>query len=320
LAETGTIAFDRASGSLHVWRIPTNRSGRPDAVRVTDSPLADGCPSVSRNGGLLFFTRRTDDFRQIMAKDLTSGQESVWVETSADKFWPTPDGKGERIAFESRNRDKSSIDLFVSGHGIRTLCTGCSHPASWFRDRAILYTTASGSIAAIDIASNRTQMVVAAPPGFFLSDPDWSPDQDYLLFTSRTESTKQVFAVHMSQSTASAEGRWIPITPEADAADHPRWAVGGSAALYLSKRDGNYCVWSRHFNPNAAEAAGQTTEILPFHTQRFSPNRTGPTVLGVSVSADSVFINVGDVISSIWTGTLKPGLPTFFRSVALQSH
>jgi serine/threonine protein kinase len=320
LAETGAIAFDRASGSLHLWRIPTNRPGRSDAVRVTDSPLSDGCPSVSRDGRRLFFTRRTDDFRQIMAKDLTSGQETVSVETSEDKFWPTPDAKGDRIAFESRGRDKSSIDLFLLGHGIRTLCTGCSHPASWFGDRSVLYTTESGSIAAIDIANNLSHLVVAAPPGFFLSDPDWSPDQGYLLFTSRTESTRQVFAVHLSPLAASADGPWVPITSEADLADHPRWAIGSTTVFYLSRRDGNYCVWSRHFNPNAAQAAGETTEILPFHTQRFTPNRTGATVLGVSVSAESLFINVGDVISSIWTGTLGPGLPPFFRSVALQSH
>ena len=55
----------------------------------------------------------------------------------------------------------------------------------------------------------------------------------------------------------SAEGSWIPVTSEADFADHPRWAIGGTAVFYLSRRDGNYCVWRRHFNPNAAEAAGE---------------------------------------------------------------
>ena len=298
LAETGDIAFGRISASLHVWRIPV-KPGKDAAreFRVTHDPEPYWCPSVSRDGRRLFFIRKTGDYRQLLIRDLASGRDSVLLASDADEFWPIPNGNGERVAFESRRKGQSSIGLIVGGSTPATLCTNCARPTGWFAgDRALLYSTAKGEIALLDVAGGRSTVVLAGKSGVALGGADWSPRHEYLAFTASKEGApKQVFAVHFPQTATAPEGPWIPITRESEAADLPHWSSDGKSVLYLSRQDGHSCIWERRFDAAGRRVLGQPSPLMHYHDPRFTPDRAAPGGRGLSVAGDWVYINVGEV-------------------------
>jgi eukaryotic-like serine/threonine-protein kinase len=319
VAATGAIALGRLSGALRIWRIALDPAGEPAREsKLTDAPFGECCPSATRDGRWLFFTRRIHDVKDLFRKDLSNGSESVILASPEEKAWPVPNESGTRIVFESRGGNKLSIQLIAPGEPSRTLCVGCSHPTSWFGGAAVFHTSPTGELALIDIGTGVRRAVQSGASGMTLGEADWNPDTEYLLFTASTNgANKQVYAVRFPKSAGSPQGPWILLTPESQIAEKPRWSEDGKRFYYLSNRDGYLCVWGQRFAPGEKGPIDQPFPVMHYHDYpRFSPNSAGYMSRGFSVARGSIFLNVGEEVETLWVGMLgPPSVASIFREL-----
>jgi len=308
LAEDNTIAFERLAGALHIWRI-AYASNPKDAVvkKVTQDAAVDISPSISPNGRWLVFSRGFGNKRDIWIRDMQSGSESLFLSSALDKLSPLIDDSGETAVFEEREGGVPSVFTLTRGQPTKRLCTGCSSPSGWFDgDRAVLYR--EGLPSKVEMADLRTgeNKIVLEASGTSLGEATWSPDSQHLLFTaSRDGNKKQVFAVLFPKSRQAATGAWIPITSESEFSDRPRWSGDGKTIFYLSTRDGFSCVWGVHFDVDSGRVTSSPFAVMHYHNSRFSPATVASRSFNLSVSEDSVYLNVGEINASIWTGVIR---------------
>jgi serine/threonine protein kinase/dipeptidyl aminopeptidase/acylaminoacyl peptidase len=317
VAEDGSIAFGRLSAALHVWRI--DHAAIPRDVspsKVTAEAAVDICPNVSRDGHWLVFGRGSRTHRDIWVKDLRSGVETASVVSKFDKASPLIDDAGTTIVYEQREPQASTIWI-SRDRSQRKLCTGCDNPTGWFgENEAFFY---SGNVPSrIMIADLKTGTSRAALEGHSgsVGNADWSPANQYLLFTASPDgSRKQIFAVRFPHAIGQPAGNSSPVTSESELSDRPRWSGDGKTVFYLSNRDGFYCVWGQHFDSVLGKVTGAPFAVRHFHNTRISPGGVKQSSFAMAVSGDSVFLNLGEVTESIWTGKLRAANLFHFRSI-----
>ena len=68
------------------------------------------------------------------------------------------------------------------------------------------------------------------------------------------------------------------------------------------------------FDAAKSEPSGQPFPVAHFHDPRTSPDNASPIARGLTVAADAVYLNVGEVTAAIWTGRLAdPPLAAVLR-------
>jgi hypothetical protein len=308
LADNGTLAYTRFIGALHLWRIDNASHPRASILsKVTEDPAVDVSPFVSTNGRWIVFSRGLGNHRDVWIKDTQSKTEVPLLATGREMLSPVVDDTGRFVAFEARKDNVPSIFVSFQAGPPKQLCVGCSLPTGWFGNREVLYR--EGSPSSIMMADPQTgeQRSVLKGNGASLSEPSWSPQNEYLLFTKSNEDGggRQIFAVHLPKSTASAVGKWISITKASESSDRPRWSGDGKTIFYVSTRDGFSCLWGQSFNPEAGEKRGIPFPIMHFHNPRTSIDVVMPRSFNLSVAGDTIYFNLGESTSSIWMGTLK---------------
>ncbi len=319
LAGSGTLAYTQLVGALHLWRIENAPiPGGSVASKLTEDPSVDITPFISSNGRWLVFSRGWGDHRDAWMKDMNSMTEAPLLASGMEMMSPIIDDTGKILAFEAREKGRPSIFTSIQGGAPKRLCTGCSLPTSWFdTNRGILYREGSpSSIYMIDPQTGERHLVLKQD-GVSLSEPSWSPQTEYLLFTRQGEvqGNKQIFAVRFPRSTASAEGRWIPVTVASESSDRPRWSGDGKTIFYVSTRDGFSCLWAQSFNPDTREPVGPPFAVMHYHNRRNSIDVIAPRSFNLSVAGNSIYYNLGESSSSIWIGKLRNGnnlLDNFF--------
>jgi serine/threonine protein kinase len=309
LAASGTLAYTQLVGALHLWRI--DNASQPGAAvqsKLTEDPSVDITPFISPNGRWLVFSRGWDNHRDVWIKDTSSMTEAPLLASGLEIMSPIIDDTGKFLAFEAREKNVPSIFASVEGGPPKRLCVGCSLPTSWFdSNRAILYREGSpATINMIDPQTGKHQLVLKQDE-VSLSEPSWSHKTEYLLFTRQNEGegNKQIFAVRFPKSTASVEGKWIPITEASESSDRPRWSGDGKTIFYVSTRDGFSCLWGQTFNPEAGETGGPPFAVMHYHNRRNSIDVVAPRSFNLSVAGDSIYFNLGESSSSIWIGKLR---------------
>ena len=326
VAEDGSIAFGRLSGALHIWRI--DHAATPAAAsqtKVTGDAALDIDPNVARSGRWLVFTRGPGNHRDVWVKDLRSGEESVSIVSAFDKASPLIDDSGTEIIYEQREPEVSTILAATAGQSRKKLCDMCSYPMGWFEDGHSFFFSGNrpSKIMLMDIKTGASRAVLdghSSPAG----NADWSRANEYLLFTSTPDgSRKQIFAVRFPRAKAQPTGDWIPVTRDLEWSDRPRWSGDGKTVFYLSNRDGFFCVWGQRFDPTRGKVTGAPFAVAHYHNPRISPGVVYPTSFAIAVSGDSVFINLGEVTESLWTGKLRRAnffrLPFFSYLLLIQS-
>jgi serine/threonine protein kinase len=309
LATSGTLAYTQLVGALHLWRIDNaSQPGEALQSKLTQDPSVDISPFISPNGRWLVFSRGWDTHRDVWIKDTNSMTEAPLLALGLEIMSPIIDDTGKFLVFEAREKNVPSIFASVEGGPPKRLCIGCSLPTSWFdSNRAILYREGSpSSINMIDPQTGKHRLVLKQDE-LSLSEPSWSPKTEYLLFTEQSEGegNKQIFAVRFPKSSASVEGKQIPITQASESSDRPRWSGDGKTIFYVSTRDGFSCLWGQTFNPEAAETTGVPFAVMHYHNRRNSIDVVAPRAFNLSVAGDSIYFNLGESSSSIWIGKLR---------------
>jgi Tol biopolymer transport system component len=318
VAENGSMAFGRLAGALHIWRIA--HASAPSAIsqtKVTGGGTNDISPYVASHGRWLVFARRPDHYLDVWIKDLRSGKESPAVVSNFDKASPLIDDSGTAIVYEQREPGVSAILAATSGQSPKKLCDMCTYPMGWFEDGQSFFFSGNlpSKILLMEIKSGAPRVALDAGAQS-VSNADWSPATEYLLFTAADGDRKQIFAVRFPRAGAQPAGNWIPLTREEEWSDRPRWSGDGKTAFYLSNRDGFSCVWGRRFDPIRGKPAGEPFAVAHYHDPRISPSTVNTATFRIAVSGDSVFVNLGEVTESLWTAKLKSAnffrIPSFF--------
>jgi eukaryotic-like serine/threonine-protein kinase len=308
LADNGTIAFEHLTGALHVWRIAGASSTKPASLtKLTQDALLDLCPYISHNGRWLTSSRGIGRPHDIWIRDMQSGNESLFLASSGDKLSPVVDESGKTVVFEERAAGIPSIHVMTQWQPPRLVCNACAKPTGWFIEgRTVLYSEGTPSkIKMSDILTGESKIVLESNE-YSLGDATWSPETGYLLFTaSRTGERKQVFAVSLSKTTQSRVGSWIPISEELAFSERPQWSGDGRTIFYISDRDGFSCIWKKRFEPASQSSMGAPVAVMHYHNPRFSLGAVGDRSFNLSVSGNSIFVNVGEINTSIWIGALK---------------
>jgi eukaryotic-like serine/threonine-protein kinase len=308
LAANNTIAVEHLAGALHVWCIEhALNPNQAVAKKVTQDAAVDLSPSVSRNGRWLAFSRGFGNKRDIWIRDMQSGTESLFLSSALDKLSPVINDSGETVVFEERDQGVPSVFTLTRGQPKKKLCTECSSPSGWFDGhRGVFYRAGIPSkIEMFDFGTGEEKTVLEAS-GTSLSEATWSPENQYLLFTaSKNGGKKQVFAVFFPKSRPVATGAWIPITSDLEFSDRPRWSNEGKTIFYLSTRDGFSCIWAQHFDAKRGTAISRPFAVMHYHNSRFSPALVASRSFNISVAGDSVYLNVGEISASIWTGVVR---------------
>jgi Tol biopolymer transport system component len=315
LAANGRIAFGRVFSGLHLWRVkPAPGRGEAETSRITGDLGTDGCPYLSGDGNILFFSRRLGDERNIVARRLATGEESVVVHSGEDSFWPVSDATGSRVVFESRGNGTVSLQLLNKDRTVKQLCSGCAAPSSWFAENEVLYSGAGDNIYRLDTVTGQSRTMLRVEPGTRVGNADWSRQTRMVLFTRRLRGQPNaVFAVAAKNSDTNPEDQWIPVVSEKETPERPRWSGDGRSVFYISKRDGFDCIWAQDFDPQRMTATGEPYAVQHYHNNRITPGRTNADVLALAVSGREIILDVGEVTETIWTGMLKaPGWRLLF--------
>lgn len=308
LAANDTIAFERLTAALHIWAVDrASESKRAEAVKITHDAAPDYSPNISANGRWLVFERGFGTKHNIWIKDIQSGAESLFVSSAMEKYSPIIDDTGRKLVFEGREENAASVFTAVQGQAPRKLTMGCENPTSWFDlNRSILCKEGLPSkIKMVDIETGALTTVLEKKD-YSLGEATWSPENQYLLFTaSRNGTAKQVFAVRFPGIARMPVGDWIPITSGTEFSGRPRWSGDGRTIFYLSTRDGFSCVWGQHFDPQSGRTTSPPFAIMHYHNPRFSPHVVVERAFNLSAANGSIYLNVGEINTSVWIGTLK---------------
>jgi serine/threonine protein kinase len=306
IAENDRIVFEHLAGALHLWRIAGASNPKvPAATKLTHDALFDLSPYISRNGRWLVFSRGAGSPRDIWIKDTQSGNESLFLASAQDKLSPIIDNAGRTVVFESREGGVPSVFAVTRGASPRRLCTSCNKPTGWLvDDKTVLYSEGSPSkIKMSDISSGESKSILEAND-YSLADATYSAETGYLLFSaSRTGNTKQIFAVSLSKSGQPVAGSWIPISDASSSSDKPQWSGDGKTVLYLSNRDGFSCIWGQRVD-SAAKPVSSPFAVMHYHNPRFSLGAVVDRALNLSAAEDSLYFNIGEINTSVWTGVL----------------
>jgi hypothetical protein len=70
-------------------------------------------------------------------------------------------------------------------------------------------------------------------------------------------------------------------------------------------RDGFHCLWAQRLRPETKDPTGPTFVVQHFHSARLSMTNNGFAALGMAVTRNKVFINLGELSGNIWTTHLQ---------------
>ncbi len=306
LAQDGAIAYTRLTGALHIWRIDhAARPGSPILSKVTEDAEIDDSPFISEGGRYLVFERGRGTKRGIWIRDNLVPSETLLYSSGLMSHFPIIDSTGNLLVYEQMEEGGSTIYAKTRDAAAKQLCRGCSQPSGWFDStRAFFYRDGTPSV--IRMADPRTgkSQVVLQVPGAALGGASWSPVNQFLLFTETRGDRKHIFAVRLPRSSAIPEGKRIAIPDPGLAQDHPQWSGDGRTIFYISNSDGFPCIYGQAFSPETSEVVGAPFAVEHFHVQRANIGNVFAEALNLSVDGDSMYFNLGEQSSTIWTGSL----------------
>ena len=316
LSDGKELALMDISSVIHVWRI--NHGTVPEkasAQKVTEDAQFDYGPNVSANGRWLIFARGRHGERDLWLKDMTSGREKPLFAPGINKWAPVIDDAGTTFAYQSGPENTPSVFLVRPGDKAPIeVCAACQTPTGWFNgnEGLLLGGGAKTGVQLYRLASGQIQTVLGKP-GVFVSDATWSPANQYILFkVSSDRQQGQVFAARFPAGAAAPDSHWIAITNPSEPSANARWSGDGKTIVYFSKRDNFWCVWGQKFDSVGGKPVGKPFAVQHYHNDRVSASAIAPVGFNLSVAGDSVYLNVAEFSSTIWTGALDRSAIPFF--------
>lgn len=310
MAGNNLLAFTNLSAAIHVWQIDENSRfvKFSPSFRVTEDADLDIDPNISMNGRWLAFARGLAKDRSIWIKDMITREEKKVPAPGPDKFSPIIDDSGTTIAYESWQDGVPSIYLLSPRTNLPILiCTGCRTPTGWYNQSADLL-MADTTMSRVDLyrAASGQRETILSKAGAHVSEATWSPVNQMLLFTVGADGPAgRVYAARFPATANLPQTSWIPITGPDETAKTPRWSADGKMVFYISNRDNYWCIWGQRFDPIVGKPMGKPFPVQHYHALNLSISGVSDHSLNLSVGNRSIYVNVAEMNSTIWTGKIS---------------
>jgi serine/threonine protein kinase/Tol biopolymer transport system component len=313
----GQMAFVSATSALNIWSLPVaaNRGTVNGVPQQVTSSAFDARTSVSADGRkLVFISSRLGNF-DVWMKDLASGKETALTATPAREEEAEITADGTRVVYTVFDEGRGVLyQIATTGGPPEKLCDDCGRPWDWSPDgRTILYLIVEGrrgpnvALGLFDIATRR-QIDYLVSPTYGVARVRFSPDGRWISFTAINNLGSHIAIAPVRREAGPREDEWISITPHRPVRqDKARWSPDGQLLYYTSDIDGFRCVWAQRLDPRTKRPVGEPLEIYHSHSVRRSlTNVDVPVFFELSLTADKLFLNMGETTGNIWTAEWRP--------------
>jgi len=296
--------------------------GAPPPVRqlglkqATFSDELEEFPALSPDGDSLVFCREVDGFKQLVVKDLTTGEQRQITDTGADNIQPAWSPDGKTIVFVRSNRPDGKMepgDVFgeysegdVWRHDLESgkdqkLLDGAFNPAISPDGRRIAVDASWAGTRRIWVADpygrNPQQVTLDDSEAVSHLDPGWSPDAAKIVFLNMERTTFDIKVVDLG----SREQNWVTNDLHQDV--NPVWSPTGSGIYFSSKRGGGMNVWRVPLKPDGNPLAPP---------QQVTTGAGQDVHLAMSADGMKLAISILGINADLWRLPVSPetGSPT----------
>ena len=309
VTSSGRMVFMSRTSGADVWSLPIDADRgkvRGPYTRITPDVAEDYDPGLSADGNTLVFrSRRAGNF-DVVAKNLTTNQETIVTQTPEDDT-PVISPDGTKIAYSFRRNDKTQIFVVpVSGGSPGLVCGDCGEVEQWAPGGEILFVTAHdpSSIGLVRPGSS-AQHEWLKHPGYGIFNARLSSDGRWVVFNARSNNRApaQVFVTRVLDSSVAGEREWIPVTEDGDA---PAWSPDGGLLYFWSNRDGSPCLWAQRLDRSTRKPTGSPLAIWHFHSRGLSWRNLYLGAPDIAVARDKIVFNLGEHSGNVWLTDLPP--------------
>ena len=115
-----------------------------------------------------------------------------------------------------------------------------------------------------------------------------------------------IFIVPVKDNVPARFEDWIAIEHASLWDDKPRWAPNGKLLYFLSDRDGRFCLWAQHLDPDSKRPLGKPFAVWHFHSSRADVRNVGLGLLEIGIARDKAVFGIGEVRGNIWSIGRRP--------------
>ncbi len=303
----GAVAFGNVHEDIGIWSLPLDVADASDAQAPTLITSREGnelAPSLSSDGRMLAYELDLGSNREIVVRDLETGQETLLTRTEADKErMPTITADGSQVAYAPEIDDPPTYVVNIDGSGRRELSKRCL-PWHWSWDSQRLLCQPLGSDAlAIAYVSRDTgeKTVVTEHPTYRLYDADFSPDGAWISFHADIGTGgRQLFISPVDEGRVVTSEEWIAITDGSRVEGYSAWAPRGDAVYFVSDRTGSLTTWKQPLDVRTKRPAGAAVQHYAFPVRQSSLQGLSGASLKLSIAADKMAIALLTTKGNVW--------------------
>jgi len=302
----GRIAFATEFFAAHIWSVPmdVNHAQPKGAMqRLTDGETVDRDPSLSGDGRLIVFRRSSAAGFDVWLKNLKTGRQDLITSVPNIQSAAALSPDGSKIAYVSRENDRSALHVAAAHGGDDIICEGCtadSNNPCWMPDgNHLVYALPESLIWGIRDLDSGSAAEILKTDRYPIADARVSPKGSWIAFHTIISQTRRRLFIAPMRESVSRQSDWIPITDGTAMDREGVWSPDGNILYFQSDRDGFRCIWAEHLDPVTKRPKGPISPVLHFHGNRrslISLARTSP----MSVTAGKMVLSLGETTGNIW--------------------
>jgi len=240
------VFVSRRDGNLEIYAMSVDGS---NVTRLTNNAKDDWGPDLSPDNKRFVFMSERDGNTEIYLMNTDGSSQTRLTNNKASDFSPRWSPDGSRIAFVSE-RD-GNLEIYVmnaDGSGQIRLTKTPSLKESdpvWSPDGRQIAFEVDDQIYVMNADGTRTHSLTSVGINNF--DPDWSPKEARIIFTSRREGDNEIYVMN-----ADGTGQ-TNLTKNVSEDYAAAWSRDGRFIVFTSDRDGNEEIYIMN-----ADGTGQT--------------------------------------------------------------